>query len=53
MIEGDLLDGDLALAAGDYVRYDAGSEHTLATKDGCLLLVSASLEDRRIEPTQP
>ena len=53
VIEGDLLDGDLALAAGDYVRYDAGSEHTLATKDGCLLLVSASLEDRRIEPTQP
>jgi quercetin dioxygenase-like cupin family protein len=53
VIEGDLLDGDLAMAAGDYVRYDAGSEHTLATNDGCLLLVSASLQDRRIEPTQP
>lgn len=52
VVEGDLHEGPLALGAGDHVRRDAGSEHGVSTRGGCLLLVSASQDDRRL-PADP
>lgn len=49
VVQGDLHDGDLSLGAGDYIRFDAGSHHTVSSQEGCLLLVTASLRDRRID----
>lgn len=40
VIEGDLSDGALELGAGDYVRYRAGTQHSIATRGGCLLFVT-------------
>ncbi len=48
VVEGDLVDGDLVLRAGDYVRYDAGTVHSPSTRNGCLLFVTASLRDERV-----
>lgn len=50
VVTGDLHDRDLVLGTGDYVRHPPESEHTIATRGGCLLLITASLDDRRIEP---
>ena len=52
VVEGDLHEGSLALGAGDYVRHEAGSEHAVATRGGCVLLVTASRDDRRL-PADP
>ena len=46
-----MRDGDMVLGAGDYVRFDEGTQHALETRDGCLLLITASLDDRRIPAT--
>jgi len=51
VVAGDLCDRDLVLGAGDYVRHHEGTQHSLATRGGCLLLITASLDDRRIAPT--
>ena len=51
VVEGDLSDGDLVLGTGDYVRHDAGTEHALTTRGGCVLLITASLDDSRITPS--
>ena len=48
VLEGDLRDGALRLAGGDYVRHEAGSQHELQTLGGCLLLVTASFHDERL-----
>ena len=49
VVQGDVrVERDRVLVAGDYVRYDPGTEHALTTRHGCLLLITASLEDRRI-----
>ena len=40
IVEGDLRDGDFGLAAGDYVCHQAGTEHCISTRGGCLLLVT-------------
>ena len=50
VVEGDLSDGDVELGAGDYVRHAPGTEHALTTRGGCLLLITASLDDRRVAP---
>lgn len=50
VVEGDLRDGELVLASGDYVRHDAGTAHAVTTREGCLLLVTQSLRDQRVEP---
>ena len=43
VVEGDLIDGDIHMRAGDYSRYDKGTSHgPLTTKMGCLLLVTTS-----------
>lgn len=49
VVHGDLRDGDLRLAASDYVRFETGTSHTVATEGGCLLLVTSSLGDRLLE----
>jgi putative transcriptional regulator len=51
VVAGDLRDRDLVLGAGDYVRHDQGTQHSLTTRGGCLLLITASLDDRRIAPS--
>lgn len=51
VVAGDLRDGDLVLGAGDYVRHDEGTQHSLTTRGGCLLLITASLDDTRIART--
>jgi anti-sigma factor ChrR (cupin superfamily) len=51
VVAGDLHDRDLVLGAGDYVRHDEGTQHSLTTRGGCLLLITASLDDRRLAPT--
>jgi quercetin dioxygenase-like cupin family protein len=51
VVAGDLRDRDLVLGAGDYVRHDEGTQHSLTTRGGCLLLITASLDDRRTAPT--
>jgi anti-sigma factor ChrR (cupin superfamily) len=46
VLEGDLRAGGLVLHAWDYQRAPAGSVHeTLSTEQGCLLLVTAPLEE--------
>jgi anti-sigma factor ChrR (cupin superfamily) len=46
VLEGDLHVGDLVLRAGDYQRAEAGTEHEeQSTEDGCLLLVTAPVEE--------
>ena len=50
VVSGDLQDGDLRLEASDYVRFETGTSHTVATEGGCLLLVTSSLRDRPLEP---
>ncbi len=40
VVSGDLRDGDLDLGAGDYMRHDGGTEHTISTENGCLLYVT-------------
>ena len=49
VIRGDLRDGDLRLCAGDYVRFEGGTAHGVSSDQGCLLLVSSSLLDRRLD----
>ncbi len=49
VVSGDLQDGDLRLEASDYVRFETGTSHTVATEEGCLLLVTSSLRDRPLE----
>ena len=51
VVEGDLRDGDLRLRAGDYIRSEGGTSHGVSTEQGCLLLVTASLHDRPVEPS--
>lgn len=42
VIEGDLIDGDIRMNAGDYTCFPTGSHHgPLTTEQGCLLLVQA------------
>ncbi len=44
VISGDMLDGDLTLGPGDYVRSAAGTHHdTLTTRTGCVCLLLATL----------
>jgi len=47
--EGDLRDGDVRLRAGDYVRFEGGTIHTVRSEEGCILLVAASLHDRYVQ----
>lgn len=49
LVSGDLRDGDLRLEANDYIRFETGTHHTVATEGGCLLLVNSSLRDRPLE----
>ena len=49
VVRGDLHDGDLSLAAGDYIRFERGSQHEVSSREGCTLLVTSSLSDRRID----
>lgn len=51
VVEGDLHDRHVVLGAGDYVRHDEGTQHSPTTRGGCLLLITASLDDVRIAPT--
>jgi anti-sigma factor ChrR (cupin superfamily) len=53
VVEGDLRDGALVLGAGDYVRHAPDTEHALTTRHGCLLFVTASLRDARVEASDP
>jgi len=50
VVAGDLRDRELVLGAGDYVRHEEGTEHSLTTRGGCLLLITASFDDKRITP---
>lgn len=44
VISGDMLDGDLTLGPGDYVRSAAGTHHdTLTTRTGCVCLLLSTL----------
>jgi anti-sigma factor ChrR (cupin superfamily) len=46
VLEGDVRDGDLEMTAGDYVRFEAGTQHgPLYTRAGNLLLIVSSLHD--------
>jgi anti-sigma factor ChrR (cupin superfamily) len=46
VLEGDLRVGDHVLRAGDYQRAPAGTRHGIqSTEHGCLILVTASLDD--------
>ena len=49
VVHGDLRDGDLRLEASDYIRFETGTSHTVATQEGCLLLVTSSLRDRPLD----
>ncbi len=53
VVRGDLRDGDLLLQAGDYIRFERGTHHSISSKAGCLLLVNSSLHDKTIEPPAP
>ncbi len=45
VLSGDMIDGDLTLGPGDYVRSAAGTHHEeLTTRTGCVCLVLSSLE---------
>ncbi len=50
-MRGDLRDGDLCLREGDYIRFEGDTSHSISSEQGCLLLVTASLHDRPIEPS--
>ena len=46
VLEGDVRDGDLEMTAGDFVRFEAGTQHgPLQTRGGNLLLIVSSLHD--------
>jgi anti-sigma factor ChrR (cupin superfamily) len=46
VIDGDVRDGELSMAAGDFVRYGAGTKHgPLGTTSGCLLLITTSIHE--------
>lgn len=46
VFEGDLDFGDYSLAAGDYLRLEAGTTHTEArTRRGCVCLITAELPE--------
>ena len=46
VLEGDVADGDLEMTAGDYVRFEEGTQHgPLRTRGGNLLLIVSSLHD--------
>ena len=50
VISGDLIDGDLTLGPGDYVRSAAGTHHSeLTTRTGCECLV---MSFRRLTPSE-
>ncbi len=51
VVEGDLRDGDLRLGAGDYIRFEGDTSHSISSQEGCLLFVTASLHDRPVEPS--
>ena len=51
VVRGDLRDGDLCLCGGDYIRFEGDTSHSISSEEGCLLLVTASLHDRAIEPS--
>ncbi len=51
VVRGDLRDGDLCLRDGDYIRFEGDTSHSVSSQEGCLLLVTASLSDRTVEPT--
>ena len=53
VVRGDLRDGDLLLQAGDYIRFERGTHHSVTSRDGCLLFVTSSLHDKTIEPPAP
>lgn len=45
VLSGDMIDGDLTLGPGDYVRSAAGTHHAeLETRRGCVCLILSSLE---------
>ena len=49
VVEGDLIDGELRMTAGDFTCFPAGSQHgPLTTRGGCLLLVQSSLDDAAV-----
>ena len=48
VVQGDLHDRGIDLRAGDYVRFEAGTSHTVSTDEGCILLVVASLHDQLV-----
>ena len=50
VIQGDLRDRDLHLRAGDYVRFEAGTSHTVSSDEGCILMVASSLHDQLVQP---
>ena len=51
VVQGDLRDGDLRLGAGDYIRFEGDTSHSISSQEGCLLFVTASLHDRPVEPS--
>ncbi len=48
VVQGDLRDRGLQLRAGDYVRFEAGTSHTVSSDEGCILLIAASLHDQLV-----
>ena len=48
VIQGDVRDRDFRLRAGDYVRFEAGTSHTISSDEGCILLVASSLHDQLV-----
>ena len=48
VLMGHVRAGEIEVGAGDYVRHEAGSEHTLYSRTGCVLLVNASDSDERV-----
>lgn len=48
VLRGDLEDERVSLRAGDYVRFDAGTQHAATTRSGCTLFVTASLRDAAV-----
>jgi anti-sigma factor ChrR (cupin superfamily) len=46
VLAGDVADGPLEMTAGDFVRFEQGTEHgPITTRDGCLLMIVSSLHD--------
>lgn len=50
VVRGDVEDGQVQLREGDYVRFEAGTQHAVTTRGGCMLFVTASLRDSAISP---